>query len=91
MNKHKDFFTRTAKTLVTSVKSLLGRPIVNRSFHTFWQGFLVTFALGIPLVVAAVHARGIDGGEAALISLAVGSAMAGLSAVKTYLKQYLAS
>lgn len=60
-------------------------PIVVKAFHTFWQAFLATFVLGVPLVVYVLHAKGLGEAERAAISLAGASLAAALSATKTYL------
>lgn len=73
------------KSLKSAFIALVRLPIVSRSLHTFWQGFLATFLVGIPLVVAVAQAQGIDEGQRAVISLIVASFMAGLSILKTSL------
>jgi len=70
---------------------LMKVPLVNRSLHTFWQGFLGTFLVGVPLVVSVAHTHDLDHGKAALVALIVASFMAGLSACKTLLKDYVKS
>lgn len=74
-----DFF----KSVMSAVTAVARVPIVSRSFHTFWQGFLATFVVGVPLVIGVVNVQGIDSGKKALVSLIVAGCMAGLSALKT--------
>ena len=79
MSDKVNFQSSTKTALLNFIKT----PTVSRALHTFWQGFLVTFVVGIPLVVAVANTGGLDEGQKALVSLLVACCMAGLSAVKT--------
>lgn len=62
--------------------AVVHNDFVMRVVHTFWQGFLAVFVLGVPLVEHAFRVGGLATGEKALVSLGSAAGMAGLVAVR---------
>lgn len=90
MNKVKSFLT-------SLVRWASSNDTVLRAWHTFYQGFLGVFLVGIPLVLALVHisgghVEGLDLAVKAFISLVTGSVMAGIAAVRVrFMQQFQAA
>lgn len=63
------------------------KDLVTRAAWTFVQTFVSVFAVGVPLVVDALHTAGPNSGKVALVSLATGATAAAISAFKTFIKQ----
>lgn len=62
------------------------KDLMERAFWTFVQGFLGSFLVTIPAVVETFQMNGYVATRALIISAISGAIMAGLSALKTWVK-----
>jgi hypothetical protein len=62
------------------------KDLLTRSFHTFWQAFVVVFLAGAFDVFSAFQ-KDMSTGKAALVALLLAAGAAGLSALKTAYQQ----
>jgi hypothetical protein len=66
---------------------IVGRPILSKALHTFYQAFIGVFVVGFTAVLNSVLNGDIETAKIAILSLLSASLAAGISALKTFILQ----